>query len=429
MARALGRQGIPVVAVHHDSNEPCTASRYARVKILPSPDIAEQPLLDFLLQEGRANAPRKGVLLVASDAHWLFVARHCRQLEQFFVFPLPAADDLKDWPSKPFQYAAAARAGVPFPRTVFPRHQADVEAAARELAYPCLIKPVLSHIWMRHFPKKLAFIQTPQQLVDQAADAFSRGLGFMIQEYIPSEDDQIYGFYSYLDRTSRPLGIGVSRKIRQFEPRFGNSCYSISVREPRVEELGLRLVQSIGFHGISSVEFKRDPRDGEFKLMEINLRAPLMIRAVIESGVNLPYLAYCDLCGQPPPAPRPERVGRRIGFFAHDIHTARLYRSMGKLSFRKWILSWMQAQDIHFAWDDLRPMRGYLKSMLDHWRQGRYRLAATDPAATAAESPHSRESRRRLTHQGFESPAVSPSQNPDSTEAALEKTFSAKSRA
>src|SRR5204863_10166634 len=100
---------------------------------LPTPDIAEQPLLDFLLEEGRANAPRKGVLLVASDAHWLFVARHRRQLEQFFVFPLPAADDLMDWPSKPFQYAAATRAGVPFPRTVFPRDQSDVEAAARDM--------------------------------------------------------------------------------------------------------------------------------------------------------------------------------------------------------------------------------------------------------------------------------------------------------
>ena len=67
------------------------------------------------VEEGRANAPRKGVLLVASDAHWLFVARHRRQLEQFFVFPLPAADDLMEWPSKPFQYAAATRAGIPFP--------------------------------------------------------------------------------------------------------------------------------------------------------------------------------------------------------------------------------------------------------------------------------------------------------------------------
>ena len=43
------------------------------------------------------------------------------------------------------------------------------------------------------------------------------------------------------------------------------------MHEPEVEPLGFRLLKSMGYHGIASVEFKRDPRDGQFKLMEVNM--------------------------------------------------------------------------------------------------------------------------------------------------------------
>ena len=43
----------------------------------------------------------------------------------------------------------------------------------------------------------------------------------------------------------------VSRKLRHFEPRFGSSCYSISVHEPEVERLGFLVLKSMGYCGIA----------------------------------------------------------------------------------------------------------------------------------------------------------------------------------
>ena len=53
-----------------------------------------------------------------------------------------------------------------------------------------------------------------------------------------------------------------------------------------------------GFHGISQVEFKRDPRDGRFKLMEVNPRLWQWHGLAAACGVDLPLIAYRDLTGE-----------------------------------------------------------------------------------------------------------------------------------
>ena len=42
------------------------------------------------------------------------------------------------------------------------------------------------------------------------------------------------------------------------------------VHEPELFRLGQNLIKAAGFYGISNTEFKKDQRDGRFKLIEIN---------------------------------------------------------------------------------------------------------------------------------------------------------------
>jgi predicted ATP-grasp superfamily ATP-dependent carboligase len=360
VARALGRAGIEVVGLHDDPNDPCVATRYARSVTLPPIERDERAWVEWLVAEGRRLEPRKAVLLPAADAHWLMVARHRVVLERHFHIAMPRGGDLQEWIGKPFQYAACARAGVPFPHTLTANSMLDVENAIKQTEFPCLVKPVLSHLWQRAYGGKLAFVRTPADLRARAADALNRGLAIMIQEYIPARDDEIYGVFVCVDRQSRPLGYCVARKLRQCEPRFGNSSMSVCVDEPRVVELGLRLVRELGYHGIGSAEFKRDPRDGEFKFMEFNLRPTSLMRVAFDSGVNLPLLLHQELCGEQvngvaPEPVTPERFGRRVGHLAADVSVARYYRQAERIGYFKWARSWIGATDIYFAWDDLRP--------------------------------------------------------------------------
>jgi len=65
-----------------------------------------------------------------------------------------------------------------------------------------------------------------------------------------------------------------------------------------VVDAGLHLLRALGCNGLSQVEFKRDPRDGKFKLMEVNPRLWQWHSLARASGVDLPLIAYRDLTGE-----------------------------------------------------------------------------------------------------------------------------------
>ena len=89
-----------------------------------------------------------------------------------------------------------------------------------------------------------------------------------------------------------------------------------------VVDAGLRFLRGLGFHGISQVEFKRDPRDGRFKLMEINPRLWQWHGLAAACGVDLPLIAYRDLTGEPRRAGLDERVGQALGDLRHARRAA-----------------------------------------------------------------------------------------------------------
>jgi predicted ATP-grasp superfamily ATP-dependent carboligase len=73
----------------------------------------------------------------------------------------------------------------------------------------------------------------------------------------------------------------------------------------------LALLRAFGYRGLSQVEFKRDPRDGRFKLMEINARLWQWHGLATACGVDLPRIAYADLTGEELPPAQMNGNGKR----------------------------------------------------------------------------------------------------------------------
>ena len=368
--RALGRSGIPVVSFHSDPHDPAGRSRFARPRILPPIDAREDAWLNALLEEGRRLDPVKGVVFPIGDEGWLFLARHRETLRPYFRFALPDADNLEEWPGKPFQYRAAVEAGVPVPRTFFPRTEEEALAAAAALGFPCIIKPAYSHLWRSAYGwKKLAFVTTPDELAVGWRDAARYGLAVMLQEYIPGGDDQVYTFSAYLDRRSHPLAVGVMRKIRQYPPHFGAACCGMSVVDPAtaepLREMGLTLLRTIGFHGICGVEFKWDSARG-FQFIEANVRPGTMTTAVmLDGGLNLAAIAYHDLLGQPVPPPPPLRRGRKVVLIGRDVKSFRYYKARGELTWWQWVRSLLgRTREYYWGWDDPAPFIASVRRLI-----------------------------------------------------------------
>ncbi|MEM2110710.1 MAG: hypothetical protein QXX08_02405 [Candidatus Bathyarchaeia archaeon] len=105
---------------------------------------------------------------------------------------------------------------IPIPETHMPHDLKDVDRISRIISYPCLIKPVFSHIFRKKFSIKLVKASSRKNLLEICNNLFHQGHRMLIQEEIPGGDDQIYIFDACLNKRSEPLAVFTMRKIRQY---------------------------------------------------------------------------------------------------------------------------------------------------------------------------------------------------------------------
>jgi predicted ATP-grasp superfamily ATP-dependent carboligase len=94
----------------------------------------------------------------------------------------------------------------------------------------------------------------------------------------------------------------VARRTRQFPPDFGRaSTFVETVDEPGVFEASLEILAAMRATGLVELEYKRDPRTGVLKLLDINPRAWGWHSVGARAGVDFPYLLWQLVHGDPVP--------------------------------------------------------------------------------------------------------------------------------
>jgi D-aspartate ligase len=283
--RSLGRAGIAVVAIDHRASPLGFRSRYAQPVRVPDPAEDEDGFVAAVAEVG------PGVLFPTHDPPLNALARNRERLDGF-LFPFPSWDRLEAIQDKRHQLEAAVSAGVDIPETLYPSRAAE----ATGLPLPVLVKPQHPDGFKRSFGKQAFRCETKAELERAYADA--EPFGAMVQELVPGGDEELYSLGSYLREDGEPLGLFSGRKLKQVPPEIGTCRVGEAVWVQEVVDAGLRFLRGLGFHGISQVEFKRDPRDGRFKLMEINPRLWQWHGLAAACGVDLPLIAYRDLTGE-----------------------------------------------------------------------------------------------------------------------------------
>ena len=288
--RSLGRAGIRVLAVDHRPSALGFRSRYAERFL--SADWQADP--NRFIASIRALG--EVVVFPTHDGQLNLIAQHLGDLQ--VLAPFPDWEILERVQSKRAQLEQAVLTGVAVPETRHPVTAAEARAAADEIGLPVLVKPE-QHVGFKQRFRRQAFRCETMEEVDEA---YTRSEEFepMVQELIPGGDDTLYTVGSYLDRNGRPLGVFSGRKLRQTPPGVGTCRVGEALWVQDAVDAALRLLAAFDYFGLSQVEFKRDPRDGKFKLMEINPRLWQWHSLAAACGVDLPRIAYADLAGETP---------------------------------------------------------------------------------------------------------------------------------
>ena len=298
IARSLGRRGIPIYAIDDQysvSQFSKYISRVVRVKDLRD----EQSTIESVIEVGRRYGLKGWVLFPTRDETVAAFSRHRDRLAEYFRVTTGSWESVQWCWDKKNTYERAAELGIPVPHTFNPRTEAELVSLYSRL--PLALKPAVKENFFYATGAKAWRAETPDQLNDLFRRAIRqiRPEEILIQEIIPGDGQRQYSYCAFF-RDGKAHSTLVARRLRQHPREFGRAAtYVETIEHPEIEELSERFLKAIDYYGLVEVEFKQDPRDGQFKLLDVNARTWGFHSIGAPAGVDFPYLLYADQVGIP----------------------------------------------------------------------------------------------------------------------------------
>ena len=337
IARSLGRRGIPVCIVD-DQYSVSQFSRYAKHVVRVKDLRDEQKTVENVLEVGRRLNLKDWVLYPTRDETVAAFSRYRDQLTPFYRVSTANWDSVKWAWDKKNTYDLAAQLGIPVPGTWNPRSMNDLKELYGRL--PLAMKPAVKENFFYATGHKAWRAETPEQLdeIFKKASAQIRPEEILIQEIIPGDGRQQYSYCAFF-RDGKAHSTLVARRMRQHPREFGRAATYVETLDfPEIEELSERFLKAIDYYGLVEVEFKQDPRDGKFKLLDVNARTWGFHSIGEPAGVDFPYLLFADQVGQ---KVAPSRARAEVGWLrlVTDVPTALSDMLHGHLKLRDYFQS------------------------------------------------------------------------------------------
>ncbi|MCF6465497.1 carboxylate--amine ligase [Clostridium sp. Cult2] len=328
--RCLAIHGVPTVAIDYSSKGTYGFhSKYCSEKLI-GPNSKKDPegLLNFLIEYSKKQ-DHKPVLFPSADGYVEFIDKYLSTLSKYYLITQTEEGLYTKVMDKGTLHSLAEEHGLLVPETVHIDDENFREKVEENVKFPCLVKPTDSPSFVSKFRKKLFKVYSMEELEEAIEKATSANLEVIVQRIIPGFDDHMYTFDAYLNQEAKVTHWLTCQKYRQFPINFGASVYTGQKYVPELYDIGGKFLEDIGYKGFAEIEFKKDADTGKYYLIEINARTTNLNSLLYKAGVNMPYIAYRELIGEPL---EPYAV-------THDTN----------------LVFW-------YAFEDLLAIRGYLKT-------------------------------------------------------------------
>lgn len=355
--RTLGGMGISLYGVDADRWSPGMTSQYCRERFLVDFEKeGHEQFLARLLEIGK-KIGRPSVLIPTSDETSLFVAQFGAELSRYFLFPKIDPALVSGLISKEGMYELSMKHGVPTPHTLFPKKFEDILSYAEEVTFPVMVKGIYGNRLQARTGRKMALVHSRQELIETYKLLEDPDVpNLMVQEYIPGGDDQIFIFNGYFDAKSDCLAAFTGYKVRQFPVHVGCASLGECRWNEEVARTTVRFMKEIGYRGVLDIGYRLDPRDGLYKVLDINPRVGQAFRLfVAHNDMDVVKSLYLDLTGQNT-YPIIPREGRRWVIEDFDIVSSFHYYQEGALRPVEWLRSFRRLEEgAWFNWKDPLP--------------------------------------------------------------------------
>lgn len=245
--------------------------------------------------------PEKEILFIPNYDHFMrYSIEHEEEFKPYLHFNLPNQELLDELMLKENFYKVAEKHGLPIPKTFI--HPAN-EAWTKTIdLFPVVVKPSSAVGWKElkfEGQEKVYLCRNEENLkhvLDTIREAGYKGK-LIVQEYIAGGDSELWDAVAYSNTKGKTQFINLGQVLLQ-EPDIatvGNYTAVLSRYDEAFMKKIENFLNAIGYTGFANFDMKRDPRDGQLKVFEVNIRSGRGSFSAEQMGESLAYNLVEDL--------------------------------------------------------------------------------------------------------------------------------------
>ena len=400
--RSLGRAGFEVYVSSHYRRRPLAAwSRYSRGWF----HLADQTTREYAGLRAWASGLGVQIVLPITEAACLLcnAERSAWEAAGITLGCGPDAMLLQAF-DKARTLEIAARCGLACPDTRRPDSLDGYRDAARELGFPCLVKPRSSNPRMGAIvlpDEGVGYVDAPSGLEAAVSPRRQEKNWPLLQRCIPGVGKGVFALCDH----GRPVAWFAHERLRDVRPSgSGSSLRRSTPLDPELRAASEKLLRAMEWHGPAMVEFRDDGVNPPW-LMEVNGRFWGSLELAIAAGVDFPLLWVRILQGETLEPRDDYALGVTMRWVWGDVkRLIHILRGAPPGYTGKFPSAWQGLRDLFGAqpagtrnetWNRADPwpavgewMQG-IPELIGHWRR-RNRLPAS---ADSRHAPPGRESR------------------------------------
>jgi len=307
VVRSLASAGVPTTVVGDNRRDPAMWSRRCKSHLVER--SFGRPLVDGLLKL-RQTMPARPVLILTDELAVNTVSEHRAELGASYWLRLPSPTMVETLGDKELFHRFAETHALPVPRTIVVKDENDL-ARIGLLGLPVIIKPADKFLVHMGRIERLCVAESIEDAVATCHRFLSLGETPVAQEWIDGPDSNIYFALFHCGQSSASRSIFFGRKIAANPPRVGSTAVCVPAPEAAemLRPVTERFLDASQYEGLGSLEFKWDPRDGRFVIIEPTVgRTDSQEEIAALNGLNLALIAYCYELGLPIPEQKPVKA-------------------------------------------------------------------------------------------------------------------------
>jgi predicted ATP-grasp superfamily ATP-dependent carboligase len=192
-------------------------------------------------------------------------------------------------------HALCNEAGIPIARSIVPHCIDDVRAFAASTEFPVVVKATEQwYLLQDRFSAKL--IRNADELLEFYEGTIPEERHrLIIQEFVPGDDWISHGYYN----SERNISLTFTgKKLRAYPAGAGSTASGISVGNASLRCETERFLRPLCYSGIFDIDWRKDSRDGVYKIVDCNPRIGQNFRMFENAaGIDVVRAQHLDLSG------------------------------------------------------------------------------------------------------------------------------------